>query len=197
MRALSAFVFAFAIVNFMISTSGLKVQVFPESDAVKRWMRLKLESTLKDNLLFQGLDPEQMSSIIVAMKKVPVKIDEEIITQGAYGDFFYVIITGIFEVFIKDADGKESLVRTYNNGGSFGELALMYSQPRSATVKAKTAGSVFALDRKLFLKIVIKSAHTRRKIHQELLRRVSLFEDPNIYANTFIKGNRKVYLSSR
>uniref|UniRef100_A0A0A9YG54 cAMP-dependent protein kinase type II regulatory subunit n=1 Tax=Lygus hesperus TaxID=30085 RepID=A0A0A9YG54_LYGHE len=148
---------------------------FPKNEEMKK----KLEATIKDNLLFRGLEPEQMTTIIDAMKEVPVRVGDEIIKQGDDGDYFYVIDSGVFEVFVKKDDGTDLLIRTYNNGGSFGELALMYNQPRSATVKAKTNGIVFSLDRNAFQKIVVKSAHERRKLHEELLSKVSLFQGSN------------------
>ena len=40
---------------------------------------------------------------------------------------------------------------------SFGELALMYSKPRAVTVIAKTAGSLWTLDRRAFRKVLMKS----------------------------------------
>jgi len=38
-----------------------------------------------------------------------------------------------------------TLVFTYDNVGSFGELALMYNTPRAATIKAAGPGLLWAL----------------------------------------------------
>lgn len=60
-----------------------------------------------------------------------------VIKQGDRGDHFYVIESGVFEVFVSGV-----LVHTYSTEGgahaSFGELSLMYGKPRAATVTAKT-----------------------------------------------------------
>ena len=51
-----------------------------------------------------------------------VVANEIIIKQGEEGDYFYVIEHGLFEIFV-----NSQLVLEVGNGGSFGELALMYN----------------------------------------------------------------------
>uniref|UniRef100_A0A0K8SS52 Cyclic nucleotide-binding domain-containing protein n=1 Tax=Lygus hesperus TaxID=30085 RepID=A0A0K8SS52_LYGHE len=148
------------------------LDVYPKSEEAKK----KLEDSVKDNLLFRGLEPEQLMAIIDAMKEVIVRKGDEIIKQGEDGDYFYVIDKGTYEVHVKKENGEESIMQTYVGRGCFGELALMYNQPRQATVRAVTDGTVFSLERDLFNKIVVKSAHVRRKLYGELIDKVSLFE---------------------
>lgn len=45
-------------------------------------MKQKLEASIKNNLLFRGLEQEQMNTVIDAMKEVPVRVGDEIIKQG-------------------------------------------------------------------------------------------------------------------
>ena len=56
------------------------------------------------------------------MFEKPVVANEFVITQGEEGDYFYVIEHGLFEIFVNG-----QLVLEIGNGGSFGELALMYN----------------------------------------------------------------------
>lgn len=42
----------------------------------------------------------------------------------------------------------------YDEGGFFGELALLYDKPRAATIKCATAGVLHRLDRDTFMEIV-------------------------------------------
>ena len=46
-----------------------------------------------------------------------------------------MIGSGNYDIFINTDSGEEKKVNSFNGEGSFGELALMYSQPRTATVK--------------------------------------------------------------
>jgi CRP-like cAMP-binding protein len=54
-------------------------------------------------------------------------------------------------------DGDVEIVFEYTNaGGTFGELSLMYSQPRAATVQARTAGRLWSIDRQVNLYIYMQ-----------------------------------------
>ena len=63
---------------------------------------------------------------------------ETLFRQGDAGEFFYVVLSGSVDVFIRDPGGREHLVATLFNGDSFGELALMQEgNTRGATIVAK------------------------------------------------------------
>lgn len=55
------------------------------------------------------------------------------------------IFRGTFKFFCTLEDGKFMELGEYTDSGSFGELALMYNMPRSASVKATTDGSLWAM----------------------------------------------------
>lgn len=100
---------------------------------------------------------------------------ETIIRQGEDGDNFYVIDNGSFDIYAL-VNGEEKRVHTFENAGSFGELALMYNMPRSATVKAATSGTLWAMDRKSFRTIVLKAAFKKRKMYEEILQSVPMLK---------------------
>lgn len=53
-----------------------------------------------------------------------------IMKQGDEGDNFYVIDSGEVDIYVND-----NHVGCVGEGGSFGELALIYGTPRAATIK--------------------------------------------------------------
>merc|ERR1712241_1591327 len=75
----------------------------------------------------------------------------------------------------------EKTVYTYDNKGNFGELALLYNMPRAASVKAETDGSLWAMDRQTFRKIVLKAAFQKRKMYESFLENVRLLESLEKY----------------
>jgi cAMP-dependent protein kinase regulator len=98
----------------------------------------------EEDLLFSHLDDSEKSDIFDAMQPFNYKPDETIIQQGEEGDFFYIIDLGEVEVYVNN-----KCVTAISDGGSFGELALIYGTPRAATIKAKTDCKLWAIDRKV------------------------------------------------
>jgi len=84
-----------------------------------------------------------------------------VIRQGDAGDWFYVVDSGEFSVTLNQG-GKQVEILKYTTSGNtnpcFGELALMYSKPRAATVTAKSDGVLWAMDRRSFRAILMKSS---------------------------------------
>ena len=62
----------------------------------------------------------------------------------------YLIVRGEVEVL----DGQGKLVATMKDGDFFGEIGILLSQPRSATVRAKTLSDLFVLDKADFSRIL-------------------------------------------
>jgi predicted MFS family arabinose efflux permease len=82
-----------------------------------------------------------------------VTTDQDVIRQGEAGDQFYVIGDGEFEVTIDGRTRPDRLMQ----GQSFGEIALLYAVPRTATVTARTDGRLLALSKDDFLAAVTGS----------------------------------------
>ncbi|XP_075251081.1 cAMP-dependent protein kinase type I-alpha regulatory subunit-like [Convolutriloba macropyga] len=114
-------------------------RTFPKSAEEKGALCKALDS----NILFRYLDENTRSDIFESMEPKTFKQGEEIITQGDEGDYFYLIHKGDVDVIV-----NKKKVSTLSEGGYFGELALIYGTPRSATciVKSKEV-KTFRLDR--------------------------------------------------
>lgn len=71
---------------------------------------------------------------------------ELIVREGDIGDMLYVIEKGVCDA-SKTFDGKEVVVAQLKKGAFFGELAVMYDMPRTATVRAATDVVAVSLSR--------------------------------------------------
>ena len=69
---------------------------------------------------------------------------------------------------------NNDLVTTIQEGGSFGELALIYGTPRAATVRARTDVKLWGIDRDSYRRILMGSTIRKRKMYEEFLSRVSI-----------------------
>jgi CRP-like cAMP-binding protein len=103
------------------------------------------------------------------MEKVSIGSNENIITQGEEGDYFYIIEQGTFTVLVNDTP-----VATLGHGKSFGELALLYNTPRQATIRSQGPGQLFSLDRDTFRYTLAKSSSERSHHVQHSLSQVPL-----------------------
>lgn len=117
----------------------------------------RIAEAVKANFLFQHLSGAQTQMVYDVMKKVSVSKGDVVIRQGDQGDWFYVVDEGEYQV-TQQAGGKEVEILKYAPGAGFGELALMYGKPRAATIKATTPGVLWAMDRKSFRSILMKSS---------------------------------------
>lgn len=139
--------------------------------------RQRLSEAVKNIFLFRSLDNDQMGEVLDAMFERKVTENEHVIKQGDDGDNFYVIESGVYNIYVKtDNDAEPRLVGNYDNSGSFGELALMYNLPRAATIQAVTTGSLWAMDRQTFRRILLKSACKKRKMYEALLENVPMLK---------------------
>ncbi|XP_068714525.1 cAMP-dependent protein kinase type II regulatory subunit-like isoform X1 [Montipora foliosa] len=150
--------------------------VYPKSDD----QRQRLNEAIKNILLFKNVAPEQLNEVLDAMFEKKVQPGDHVIDQGDDGDNFYVIDKGVYDIFVK-IDGTDKLVGSYNEKGSFGELALMYNTPRAATIVATSEGILWALDRNTFRRILLKAAAKKRKIHEALLESVPMLKEITEY----------------
>ena len=95
------------------------------------------------------------------MEEVNMKKGDFVIKEGGSGDLLYIVSEGDFDC-TKVINGEDKYLKTYSYGDAFGELALLYNAPRAATIKAKTDGVLFALDRQTFSYIMKNSANKKR-----------------------------------
>jgi Cyclic nucleotide-binding domain len=96
--------------------------------------------------LFALLPPPTLESLARALLPVTVPAGQDVIRQGDEGDLFYAIADGELDVI---ADSRT--ITTLGRGNYFGEIALMYDVPRTATVRTRSQSRLYTLDRETFL----------------------------------------------
>jgi CRP-like cAMP-binding protein len=97
---------------------------------------------LKRVPLFAGIADAQLERIANGITERRFDADETIVSAGAPGHGFYLIVRGRAEV---RRGGRT--IRTLGPGEYFGELALLRETPRTATVVAKDPTTCLVLTR--------------------------------------------------
>ncbi|KAL9187828.1 hypothetical protein ACHAXT_006206 [Thalassiosira profunda] len=148
--------------------------------------KARIAEAIRASVVFQNITEAQRELIYQVMEPMEVKKGQWIIKQGTVGDRFYIVDEGSFEVRIlaenqEDTDGKGgNRVHVYEGSRerhshpSFGELALMYSAPRAASVIAQTDGHLWALHRYAFRKITAEQG--ARRDAEKVLRKIDVFK---------------------
>lgn len=146
-----------------------------------------IAEAIRASVMFKNITDEQRETIYGVMEPISVKKGTWVIKQGTVGDRFYVVDKGRFEVRIvpegeEDTGGTGGNVvhvyegsREKNAHPSFGELALMYSAPRAASVVAQSDGELWALHRYAFRQVV--SQNTERKELVRVLSNIDIFKN--------------------
>lgn len=132
----------------------------------RRWFEVVTPEVLEQSPLFKGADPLLLKTVIMALRANATAPGETIIRHGDLAKQMYLICRGEVEVI----DGAGSVVKTLRDGDCFGEVGLLLSTPRTATIRAKTNCELFVLEQADFSRILRdhpQFAETMMKIARE------------------------------
>jgi CRP-like cAMP-binding protein len=127
----------------------------------ERWVRERFEvaarirasaeerAQLASLPFFRGLQPAELDPIAARLVTQRVEAGEAVCVEGEPGDRYYLVRDGEADVTIGGTH-----IRVLGPGDGFGELALLFGGPRSATVTAKTDMTLAALTRSDFGRLV-------------------------------------------
>jgi len=136
--------------GFQLSPSGEQAIVAPE------WLRrVKLFDQLDDRLL-------RLLATLFATERHPE--GRLIIHQGDQADRFYIIVRGAVEVLMTEEPGTERRVAVLEDGDHFGEIALLHSVPRTASVRTLMQSTLLSLQRQQFELLLEQAPELRARI---------------------------------
>ncbi|MCF2497839.1 cyclic nucleotide-binding domain-containing protein [Dyadobacter chenhuakuii] len=122
---------------------------------------------LKNTQLFAQTPENVLSSIAPIMKEITYSDGQQIFAKGDPGDSMYIIYTGQIGIY----DGKKQLA-LFDKGEIFGELALLDTEPRSATTIAETDTLVFRIDQEDFFELMEERDEILRNVLRILCQRI-------------------------
>jgi len=113
-------------------------------------LRRQGEDLLREVELFKSFSPELISKIAGVAECMAFPKGQIIIHAGDQGDSFFQIISGLTRVFRTSEDGVEVTLATMGPGESFGEMALLTGEPRSASVETLEACGILVISKRSF-----------------------------------------------
>lgn len=112
------------------------------------------------------LSQEQCNLIAESVYAIQLSKGDILFSKGDHAMAFYVIREGLMDVLL---DGKTSQGIHLQSGNSFGELALLYDSPRSATLQAVKECTLWVLARHSFKTVACLTFQQRLKEYSEML----------------------------
>jgi CRP-like cAMP-binding protein len=85
--------------------------------------------------VFAELPPEELDEVASAMKVVEIEAGSNVVTADDYGTAIYFIEEGNADVLTND----DAATQTLGPGDAFGEIGLLLTGQRTATVRAHTS----------------------------------------------------------
>jgi rhodanese-related sulfurtransferase len=105
--------------------------------------------------VFSRLPPSNIDEMFRRMTSVPAQAGQVIIRQGAEGDYYYLIESGIASVTREINSGENhQLLAELKAGDAFGEEALVSDNKRNATVTMQSDGMLMRLNKQDFIELL-------------------------------------------
>jgi len=127
---------------------------------------------LRKSPLFQGLSDDELQHLMDHAKPVSLKAGEALMKQGEHGDSAFVVVNGAFEI---QKQTGQSLIKidVRNEGDVLGEMALLSSAPRSATVMAVTNAETLCISKEVFDHLLSTSTTAALAVLNWIMARLS------------------------
>lgn len=154
--------------NFL---NNFKPPIYKKSDK-EQTLIMKV---VTNHILFKGLSEKVLADCVGAFQKdAAIPKDHVLIKQGdalEKAEKFYIVESGKFDVLVNDKKVGEVAASE-----GTGELALMYNQPRAASVTATEDSVVWSLNRLLFNEIKIAAGALKTKKIKQYLETVEILK---------------------
>lgn len=112
--------------------------------------------------MFKGAPEDLIRQIVLNLKPVLYTPGDYVFRKGEIGDQMYFISRGKVE--IVSEDGK-TVFATLSDGSFFGEIAILFSSERTASVRAADYCDLYTLDKFTFDNVLTKFPEVAKQVH--------------------------------
>jgi CRP-like cAMP-binding protein len=113
-----------------------------------------LRSVLAESELFETLEDEHLDRLVSVTREQELAAGAVVYTRGEPAKALYAVTAGQFKAVTTAEDGREIVLRLFDPGSVFGEIALLDGKPRTATMIAAKRSKLAAIDRKDLLRLM-------------------------------------------
>jgi CRP-like cAMP-binding protein len=120
--------------------------------------------------VFAGLEESTLRQFAAHLKQVLYPAGGEVFAEQAPADSFFIIESGEIAITKRLGPGQEKLLAQLGRGGVFGEGTFFADSRRSAAAQAKTAATLWKIDRADFTRFIMEQPVEGIKVLSGLLR---------------------------
>ena len=127
---------------------------------------------LKEIEIFSDLSPAELAAIATVTKELNYPGDQTVIKQNDVGETVFLVVDGEVEVIKELADENKMVIAIIGAGDSFGEMALLENEPRSATIRTTKSSRFLIIHQQEFKETAMEYPRIALKICKVLSRRI-------------------------
>ncbi|CAK90363.1 unnamed protein product (macronuclear) [Paramecium tetraurelia] len=127
-------------------------------------------NAFNDHFIFKSVPQSDIEYVVEQMFYCTVPDGQFVFKQGDKATSYFLIERGQCQIIING-----ELKKTLKGGEAFGELAMLYNAPRSASVKAVGDCAFWAIDRNTFRKVVEQQNQRNYDENREFMKKVEFF----------------------
>ncbi|RMH67605.1 MAG: hypothetical protein D6676_01675 [Cyanobacteria bacterium J003] len=147
--------------------------------------KLSLADMLRNISYFSHCSNAQLQMLIELGTRQFYGRGEVICREGSPGDAFYIVLEGSVEVYSEQLD---QILATLYGGSFFGEISVLTGMPRSATVRALEATSLFVVPRSAVQRLLQAHPQLAEEIAHELAARQQVLQELGLVNSQEIKS---------
>jgi CRP-like cAMP-binding protein len=135
-------------------------------------MALSVQTILERNRLFRGLSAAIIAQISALAVRRPYREGTIVFSQGDPGDALYGVVTGRIRISASTREGKEMFLNIMEPGDTFGEIALLDGNQRTASATATESCELMSISRAQFLALLQREPTLAIHLLQLLCQRI-------------------------
>lgn len=129
-----------------------------------------IERVISKHFLLFKLSKQERRQLAIVMEAYEADIGEVVFEQGTPASLFFIIEEGEVEIEINGCP-----IKTMKKGDYFGELSIIYSSPRSASVKTLSKCSFWCLSQQIFLQVQREMVKNNFKVARTYVCKLPIF----------------------
>jgi CRP-like cAMP-binding protein len=123
--------------------------------------------------IFAQLDAEDLEELASIVEERRIEPNKDLFNEGDVGDAVYLIVKGQVRVYVGGRDGRpETTLNELGAGACIGEMAVLDSAPRSASVRAIERVRALRVPGDGFKRLLSERPEMSEAIVAELVRRM-------------------------